>query len=322
MVTKKQLDHFLTSKNDREIRYLETQELSKSYEKTEYKIVNNKKIYIFDGYIQENEDFKIQKHNRFAPVPTHIHNFIEINYIYSGSCTQIIDGREVTLNKGQICLIDTDVPHSINETCEEDIIINILIHKNYFRNQLLSNSLAKGIVTDFILNVISETANHRQYIIFKNSEFEQIHSTICDMLLETFSPNIGDKEAVGHYLSIFFIKLLRDFDYETNGQMKKQDQEIFEIMKFLESNYESITLSSLAKRFGYSPNYLSTVLKKKVGKSYSEIILEKKLNKAHHLLINSDLTINEISLAAGFTNPTFFYEKYKKRFNKLPSQRS
>ena len=315
------LEKNLYKKNKSELRYLETHTLSKSYESMKFKMINQQKVYIFDGYIPKNDDFTIQKHNRFAPVPTHIHNFIEINYIFNGQCTQIIDGREVLLTKGQICLIDTDVPHSIKETGEQDIIINILIHKNYFKNQLLSNSLNKGIITDFIMNVISETANHRQYIIFKNRDFEKIHSTICDMLLESYSPNIGDKQVISHYLSIFFIKLLRDFDYETNGQTSRKEQEILEILKYLETNYESLDLSLLAKKFNYTPNYLSTLLKKKIGKSYSEIILEKKLDRAHALLQHSDLTINDVAIAAGFTNPTFFYNKYKEKFNKLPSER-
>ncbi|EOS7869139.1 helix-turn-helix transcriptional regulator, partial [Enterococcus hirae] len=123
------------------------------------------------------------------------------------------------------------------------------------------------------------------------------------------------------YLSIFFIKLLRDFDYETNGQTSRKEQEILEILKYLETNYESLDLSLLAKKFNYTPNYLSTLLKKKIGKSYSEIILEKKLDRAHALLQHSDLTINDVAIAAGFTNPTFFYNKYKEKFNKLPSER-
>lgn len=317
----KELEALLYQITESEQRYLNTSELSKSYLKRDFKIINNQKVYIFDGHIPQNEDFTIQKHTRFAPVPIHTHNFIEINYIYNGECTQIIDEREILLQKGQICLIDTNIPHSIKETTADDIIINILIHKEYFRNHLLINSLSKGIITDFILNVISETANHRQYIIFKNNEFRQIHTTICEMLQESYFPNIGSKQAIGNYIGIFFIKLLRDFDYETNGQTNRQDQEILEILKYLETNYEHINLSTFAQKFNYSPNYLSTLLKKKVGKGYFEIVLDKKLNKARTLLKNTNMTINEIAIASGFNNQSFFYKKYKEKFNESPSER-
>ena len=315
------LDTFLRQRKPSELKYLETGELSKSYSEMKYTVQNGQKLYIFDGYIPQNEDFTIRRHNRFSPVPEHIHNFIEISYVYNGEFTQIIDGREVTLKKGELCLIDTNVPHSIAPTGEDDIIINILITKEYFRNELLMNSFSKGIITDFILEVISETANHRQYIIIKNKEFTQIHSLICEMLMETFFPAIGSSEAVGHYLNIFFIKLVRDFDYETNGQTSRQDTEILEILKYLETNIDDISLSALARKFNYSPNYLSTLLKKKTGKSYSEIILEKRLNKARVLLTTTDMNINEIAAQSGFNNPTFFYKKYKEKFKRFPSQR-
>lgn len=315
------IEDYLYQTNNSEKRYLENHILSKSYENMDYKIVNNEKIYIFDGYIPKNEDFTIKKHNRFSPVPTHIHNFIEINYIYNGECTQIIDDKKVLLTKGQVCLIDTDVPHSINETTEKDIIINILVNKDYFRNHLLLDSLENSIVTNFILNAISETASHKQYIIFKSNNFDQIHYTIRDILLESYNSNIGSKQAIRHYLSIFFIKLLRSFEYESNDQTSRQNQEILDIIKYLDIHYDDITLSELAKKFNYTPNYLSALLKKKVGKSYSDIILEKKLSYAHMLLKNSTLPIQEIALSAGFTNTTYFYNKYKEKFHKLPSER-
>lgn len=321
MNTEKKLDDFLRQLRPGELKYLETREPSGDYSGMEYRMNGTQKIYIFDGLIPENEDFTIVLHGRFSPVPEHIHSFIEISYVYSGQFTQVIDGREVTLKKGEICLIDTDVPHSIAPTGEDDIIINLLVSKKYFRNELLMNSFSRGIITDFILNVISETASHRQYIIFKNKEFEGIHSVICEILKENFFPGIGSKEAVSHYLNILFIRLVRDFDYETNGQTSRQDTQILEILKYLETNIESISLSALAEKFHYTPNYLSTLLKKKTGKSYSEITLEKRLDHARMLLATTDMKINEAAVQSGFNNPTFFYKKYKERFKKLPSQR-
>lgn len=317
----KELDDFLKQIRPEESEYLNTGRLSDAYLDMKYRMNGSNKVYIFDGHIPADEDFAITLHGRFVPVLEHVHNFVEISYVYSGKFRQVIDGREVTLKKGEICLIDTDVPHSIGPTGADDIIINILMTKKYFRDKLLLNSFSKGIITDFILNVISETASHRQYIIFKNKEFLEIHSVICEILKETFFPCIGSREAVSHYLNILFIKLVRDFDYETNGQTSRQDTQILEILKYLETNIETISLSALAERFHYSPNYLSTLLKKKTGKSYSEITLDKRLDQAKTLLATTDLRINEVAERCGFHNPTFFYKKYKEKFNRLPSQR-
>lgn len=321
MKTYHDLDKLLWELKPSEEKFLRTGRLSNSYNSMKYTMVNNKKRYIFDGYILPDESFAIRKHNRYAPVPEHVHNFIEISYVYYGHITQTIDGKKMTLGQGELCLIDTDVPHSIEKTGEDDIIINILMTKEYFRNELLMNSFSKGVITDFILNVVSETADHRQYILFKNKEFYLIHSTIREILMETFFPNIGSTEAVNHYLNILFIKLIRDFDYETNGQMDKQNTNILEILKYLDVHIDTITLSGLASQFSYTPNYLSTLLRKKTGSSYTELILEKKLNQAHTLLTTTSLTVQEAATRAGFNNPTFFYKKYKEKFHQFPSER-
>ncbi|MFJ7975791.1 AraC family ligand binding domain-containing protein [Peribacillus sp. NPDC096379] len=126
------IDKWLKDLTPKEKRNKETSQLSDYYTHLETKNIDGKEVYIFDSLIPENQEFHISRHNRFAIVPAHIHTFIEINYVYSGQCKQVIDGKEVTLSRGQICLVDTDVPHSILETTEDDIIINILIRKEYF----------------------------------------------------------------------------------------------------------------------------------------------------------------------------------------------
>ena len=66
-------------------------------------------------------------HTRFVPVKTHVHKWIELSYMYSGSCTQIInEEKTVKLEKGQVILLDTDCVHSIGNTGENDILINLL----------------------------------------------------------------------------------------------------------------------------------------------------------------------------------------------------
>lgn len=48
----------------------------------------------------QHHDIYINKHSRFAPCPEHTHQFLEMNYVYSGSCKQIINGKEFILKKG------------------------------------------------------------------------------------------------------------------------------------------------------------------------------------------------------------------------------
>ncbi|MCC3378225.1 AraC family ligand binding domain-containing protein [Paenibacillus farraposensis] len=78
----------------------------------------------------------LSKHHRFADMPLHNHDFIEMNYMYSGKCRQMIDGKEIGLEQGQICIIDTHVPHSIYALGENDILVNLHIEYKFPMNHL------------------------------------------------------------------------------------------------------------------------------------------------------------------------------------------
>ncbi|TPR55551.1 AraC family transcriptional regulator [Enterococcus sp. OL5] len=308
--------------NEREKHYKEHPVLSQEYyQKLSKKNVKNDEVYIFDDLIPTGQNFNVVKHTRFIPVPLHVHNFIELNYIYSGKCTQIIDGKKVTLTKGQICLIDISVPHSIETTSEEDIIINILVKKDYFIKQLSQEKFSSSIVFDFILNALSETQSHNQYIVFQKSEYDQIQLIIDQILYEYFEKKVGNTLIIENLIAILFTLLVRNFNYDTNRKEKKNKEQIVNLLQYIDKHFMNLTLADLAKRFNYTSNYLSILLKKETGKNFSQLILEKKLDQAEILLQHTEKTIQECAEESGFSNITFFYEKYKNYFHKFPSQR-
>ncbi|WP_149094079.1 AraC family transcriptional regulator [Paenibacillus terrae] len=82
-------------------------------------------------YFFDSGSIYMSKHHRFADMPLHNHDFIEMNYMYSGECRQVIDGREIRLEQGQICILDMNVPHSIYALGENDILVNQQMLSHY-----------------------------------------------------------------------------------------------------------------------------------------------------------------------------------------------
>ena len=72
-------------------------------------------------------NFAVVKQDRFENVPLHIHEWLELSYIYSGSCTMTINKTTFRLKAGQMVLISQNAPHSVKRCSENDIIINFLL---------------------------------------------------------------------------------------------------------------------------------------------------------------------------------------------------
>ena len=74
---------------------------------------------------------------------------------------------------------------------------------------------------------------------------------------------------------------------------------------------QGCTLEEVASRLHITPQYLSTVFNKEVGKNFSTYIKEFRINKAKSLLMNTDLKYYQIAQEVGFSDQRYFYKVFK-----------
>ncbi|MFW5749714.1 MAG: helix-turn-helix domain-containing protein, partial [Halanaerobium sp.] len=74
---------------------------------------------------------------------------------------------------------------------------------------------------------------------------------------------------------------------------------------------KSLTLSSLADKFNYSPAYLSRAFKEVTGFNFVEYKNNVRIKEAGKLLQQSKLSVTEIATEVGFNNITHFGRIFK-----------
>ena len=319
----KELDERLRTLTDRELYYRSNPVLPERYSKHSLVEYEGKNIYLFDSQdLIIGENITVSKHTRFAEVPMHIHNYIELSYVYSGNITETIKNKAITLKEGQICIVDTGVPHSILPTKEEDIIINILMRKEYFTTSFLSMLSSKGIISEFLVTAVSNKKDHDNYIIFNSDNNKRISNLMKELLCEYFEKSLYSDEIIDCYMILIFIELMKVFQYDANQAHTNSSGSlsIIDILQYLEENYMTCTLVSTAEHFNFHPNYLSSLIKKTTNKSFKELIQAQKLTRSSILLSNSDIPIYEIANEIGYQNLNFFYKKFKDYFGVTPNE--
>lgn len=75
---------------------------------------------------------------------------------------------------------------------------------------------------------------------------------------------------------------------------------------------QHLSLQTLAPLVNLSPNYLSRLLRKEFGEPFSQVYTQLKIDWAQELLQTTTLSINEISDALGFLEPSYFIRSFKK----------
>ncbi|MFR2626907.1 MAG: hypothetical protein ACLS89_04920 [Collinsella sp.] len=82
------------------------------------------------------EGLSIVRNSRFNPVPEHVHDYVEISYVYCGNAPQIVNGAQLTLAQNEVLLLDAACPHAIGELGEHDIMLSIVISRPMLRRSL------------------------------------------------------------------------------------------------------------------------------------------------------------------------------------------
>ncbi|MBC7938333.1 MAG: helix-turn-helix transcriptional regulator [Chitinophagaceae bacterium] len=83
---------------------------------------------------------------------------------------------------------------------------------------------------------------------------------------------------------------------------------------------EPLSLKLAADAACLSPNYLTHLLRKETGQSFTEFLLARRLRRAADLLVEGHLRIADVALACGFEDSAYFSRRFKLHFGNTPSQ--
>lgn len=277
--------------------------------------------YLKDFFFRDDstQEILVIQHDRYTPPVLHKHDFYELVYIYEGEFLHKIDDREFLMHTGDICLIPPGVYHSL-DVCNYSIVLNILVQKNTFQNLFFNILKEDNILSKFFLNSIY-SKNVNDYIIFHTNGDLKIRNIILDMCLETINKEKYYNQILHTDLLLLLGLVLRYYEKTCDLPLihKKKEQENFKIIKYIEEHYKTVTLDELAEKFHYSPQSISHKIKKITGKSFMKYLLQKKMQTATNLLINTNLKIKLISEEIGYQNPEHFIRLFKKCFGKSPN---
>jgi len=92
--------------------------------------------------------------------------------------------------------------------------------------------------------------------------------------------------------------------------------------QYLKEHYADaeLSLKKVSGELLISPSYFSSVFKKEIGRSFTEVLADIRMKKAKELVLTSDLKMFEIALKCGFADQHYFSYSFKKYYNQSPSK--
>ncbi len=233
----------------------------------------------------------------------HHHASIEVAHILSGKARLSIDGNEYTLTEREFAVVGSNLIHSYSE--QEGLCMVVLlplVSLAPFRSTLLGCTFSPC--------VFSDTSDGFVRILFDT--MKKLTNGHLDFFDQT------NKAALMQSLSEAFMT----FVFGRTTFVKKTDRSLADsvvIHDYLLLNYTSeISISSLAKHFGYTEKHITDIIKCLCGMSLKEYVYMLRIGEAKRLLLD-ELTLEEISVRLGFSCTRTFLRAFVKITGMTPS---
>ncbi len=129
----------------------------------------------------------------------------------------------------------------------------------------------------------------------------------------------GYREAVVAHLTLLLVGVGR-LASDVVGDLRLKDEPLLaEVFGFIEERYrEPISLRDVARAVSLSPGHLTTVVRRKTDRTVLEWIGERRMVEARRLLVETDLSVEEIGRRCGYRNPTYFVRVFRRAHGVTP----
>lgn len=89
----------------------------------------------------------------------------------------------------------------------------------------------------------------------------------------------------------------------------------FRTKSLLDSRFteSGLSIAAIAREQRVTPNHLTKLFRRELGMSVRDYLHQRRLEYAEKLLTSESLSIGEIALAAGFTDPNYFIRFFRRR---------
>lgn len=266
----------------------------------------------------ENGDLiQIRPHTRFIHFPAHSHNYIEIVYMCQGSTQHVINNDNVTLNKGELLFLNLNAVHEIYPAQEEDIAVNFIVLPEFFDVAIKMMDEKDNSLRNYIIGCLTSSQDNVAYLHFKVADVFPIQNLIENLIWSVMNnrPNINNINQVT--MGLLLLHLMNYTDKIKSEKNYEQDLTL-KILKFIEENYREGELSKLAERLNCNIVWLSRMIKKLTGKTYTELIQIKRMNQAAYLLESTKISVADIAYSVGYENISYFHRIFKKHYGLTP----
>ena len=248
---------------------------------------------------------------------SHWHGQVEVNVPFDGDVEYLINDEVVKVKQGYITLFWACTPHQLTNPghCKQMAIFNLPMHL------FLSWPLDRELINHVTHGMVIKSLAAQQLSVFEvqrwqhelNSVNEQVRQLAIDeiaLMLKRFSLS-GWQPVLGNKTS----------RTQKNSLSRHSQFYVSQMLEFIAGHCDKVlTVNAIAEYVKLNPNYAMGIFQRVMQLTMKQYITAMRINHVRALLSDTDKTILDIAIIAGFRSSSRFYSTFNKYVGMPPQQ--
>ena len=258
----------------------------------------------------------LRPHTRFIHFPVHTHDYVEVVYMCAGQTVHIVNGKQIRLDQGDLLFLSQSCTHEVCNASLEDVAVNFIVLPEFFYTTLSTIGEEETPLRRFLVDCLTGRKPDVGYLHFDVSDIPQVQNLVENLLWTLMWETPLKRKMSQMTMSLLFLQLMGLTD--SIQTREDRDSAVLRVLQYVETNYESGSLADLAEKLHYDMSWLSREIKRKTGKTFTQMIQEKRLAQAAFLLKNTGWNVSDISVSVGYDNVSYFHRLFFDTYGKSP----
>ncbi|WEV39724.1 helix-turn-helix transcriptional regulator [Lactobacillus sp. ESL0681] len=243
----------------------------------------------------------------------------QLLYVAAGEIKIKVDNYEYRLKPGNMLFLLNKCEYEVQQQTNSGVLVKLEFSLQKLGQYFPGNTGSRTASEREIIKQLEQKLEQQRFLYLKNTELSEPVQLINKIIDEYLQANLFAKEIIAAELKLLLITTIRKQDLNA-APATTMEFAGTELDRYIDANFADITLAEAAKHFGLNPNYFSSLVKQKTGKSFVEHVDERRMQEARNLLARPDISVKEIITLVGYHGKSFFYKKFNEYYHQTPVQ--
>lgn len=266
------------------------------------------------GNVSDGFDISVMRIFRYMPAQWHSNQYATVFYCVNGKCPILLSDETVHMQRGDVMILAPNTVHVTPCYDDEAVLVYYIIRTSTFYDVFWRNLSDVSLFSDFFKAALSGVHGN-PYLLFRTGDNETVRSVLYQIYQEVMNNEPHANHMANSLMGVLFLTLFRYHSghlalSRTDSFRWKQEYAI--ILKYIQEHYITITMEDLIVHFHYSERQLNRIIQTCSGRTFSQLRTDLRMRRAADLISQTDMPVQDVCDAVGYTNLTAFYKAFTK----------